>query len=365
MKKLFLVLVVLIVAAFAGQYDLLAGHASSGTSGVVTNIGGDPFYDSFTIESWEYSTPSLAHLSDFGCVYVFNNYTFADPTGLGNVLADYIDDGGTVVLNTPTWDASYGIYGRIMTDADYAPLTHMASGGFSYTSLGDYDDTHEFMDGVSSINSLYFWEYLNVESPATWVADMENGQPLVAVNADYNCAGTNMFSDDGHYWTGDGWVLHNNIIQNLMEGMVEDFDPPYVDGLDPDDGEVQVPVDSTIVFHCMDDISSVETDTIDFSAQDTSLGGGRFVSAGSTLSVAYGSNRTVDGDLDIDDTDPSDIVCTFTPTDDFYESDTITCTVAAGLADSRGNEMEDDFVWTFDTWSGVEETTWGAIKAEY
>ncbi|MCK4594789.1 hypothetical protein KAU45_09830, partial [bacterium] len=43
----------------------------------------------------------MSHLLEFGCVYVFNNYTFQDPTGLGNVLADYIDDGGTVVLNTP------------------------------------------------------------------------------------------------------------------------------------------------------------------------------------------------------------------------------------------------------------------------
>jgi hypothetical protein len=39
--------------------------------------------------------------------------------------------------------------------------------------------------------------------------------------------------------------------------------------------------------------------------------------------------------------------------------------VAAGLADSRDNEMEEDFVWSFDTWVAVEGTTWGAIKAEY
>ncbi|MCX7022373.1 MAG: hypothetical protein NTW26_08910 [bacterium] len=45
---------------------------------------------------------------------------------------------------------------------------------------------------------------------------------------------------------------------------------------------------------------------------------------------------------------------------------TITCTVAAGLADSKGNPMVDDFVWTFDTYSSaVTTTTWGAIKAEY
>jgi hypothetical protein len=365
MRKLFFVLFVLVVAAFAGQFDLLAGHASGGTSGVQTHIGGDPFYDSFTIESWQYSTPSLDHLLDYGCVYVFNNYRFADPTSLGNILADYIDGGGTVVLNTPTWDSSYGIYGRVMTDEDYAPLTNMASGGFSYTNLGDYDDTHEFMDGVTTINNLYFWEYLNVESPATWVADMQNGEPLVAVNADYNCGGTNMFSDDAHYWTGDGWTLHNNIIQNLMLGAVPDEEPPYVDGMDPGDGDSDVPEDTDIIFHCKDELSRVDIDTIDFTARDTSLHASRVISPSAAVTAGYEPNRTIDGDLDIDDTDPKDVICTFDPTDDLMEDDIITCTVAAGLADIRDNEMEEDFVWSFDTGVAVDETTWGAIKAAF
>jgi hypothetical protein len=45
--------------------------------------------------------------------------------------------------------------------------------------------------------------------------------------------------------------------------------------------------------------------------------------------------------------------------------DTITCTVAAGLADVKGNEMADDWVWTFDIEGAVESTTWGVIKAEF
>jgi len=137
-----------------------------------------------------------------------------------------------------------------------------------------------------------------------------------------------------------------------------EFDPPYVTGMDPDDGEVHVPLDANIVFHCVDDAHPVDTGTIDFTAADTTLGTGRALGAGE-------SNRTLTGDLDFDDTDPLDIVCTFDPDDDFYEGDTITNTVAAGLADSKGNEMADDFVWTFDTYSGVATTTWGAVKAGF
>ncbi|MCX7022369.1 MAG: Ig-like domain-containing protein [bacterium] len=82
------------------------------------------------------------------------------------------------------------------------------------------------------------------------------------------------------------------------------------------------------------------------------------------MSVDFDSTRSIDGDLVLDETNPSDIVCTFTPSDPLNDGDTISCTVAAGLADSRGNPMVDDFVWTFSTQgTSVTETTWGAIKA--
>jgi len=132
--------------------------------------------------------------------------------------------------------------------------------------------------------------------------------------------------------------------------------PPIVSGMDPDDGEIDVPLDSNIVFHCVDEAHSIDLDTIDFTARDTSLQSDRALGLGSP-------NRTIDGDLDVDDADPVDVVCTFDPTDDFTMGDTITNTVAAGLADSKGNEMADDFVWVFDVEGAVTTTTWGAIKA--
>ena len=132
--------------------------------------------------------------------------------------------------------------------------------------------------------------------------------------------------------------------------------PPIVSGMDPDDGEIDVPLDSNIVFLCVDEAHSIDLDTIDFTARDTSLQSDRALGLGSP-------NRTIDGDLDVDDADPVDVVCTFDPTDDFTMGDTITNTVAAGLADSKGNEMADDFVWVFDVEGAVTTTTWGAIKA--
>ncbi len=86
--------------------------------------------------------------------------------------------------------------------------------------------------------------------------------------------------------------------------------------------------------------------------------------AGPAVGFSMRPIRTIAGDLDLDDTDPLDVICTFDPTDDFYPTDPITCTVAAGLADTKGNEMEEDFVWSFDM-SAVEESTWGEVKAGF
>ena len=137
----------------------------------------------------------------------------------------------------------------------------------------------------------------------------------------------------------------------------------------PDDGDSGVPVDTEIVFHCMSELCPIDTDTIVFTVEDQSrrLGGGT-LSPDSRSTVLRSDPRPVgeiSGTLEIDDYDPLDVICTFTPDEDL-PVDLITCTVDGCLADVRGKEMEDDFVWTFSTGDyAVEETTWGAIKAEF
>jgi hypothetical protein len=366
MQKMIVALFIASVAS-AGGDDLLICHCDPGaTSDVETYIAGDPLYDIVDFVDCRSTTPSLDTLENYGCVFTWSNYAYADPTAMGDNLADYVDSAGSVVICNFAWTSGWGLYGRIMTDANYAPITHQGSSAYTSTNLGDYDEHHEFMDDVSSISGIYHWTYVNKESPATWVADNSSGYILCAVNADYTVAGVNMYPGDYHYWTGDGWTLFNNVIQSFMY-FIQDYTPPHVDGMDPDDGETDVPVDSTIVFHCKDDFSGVDVDTIDFTARDTTLSGGRVVSSSPSVSTPASPARVLAGDLEIDDTDPLDVVCTWTGDDPFYGDVTITCTVAAGLSDIRGNEMEEDFVWSFTTEDvpQVETATWGAIKAGF
>ncbi len=82
-----------------------------------------------------YVTPDLALLEQYDCVMTWVNYAFGDKDAMGNVLADYVDGGGRVILGQwclPTAGNSMG--GRIMTDG-YCPVTgSMYTGG---TYLGD------------------------------------------------------------------------------------------------------------------------------------------------------------------------------------------------------------------------------------
>jgi hypothetical protein len=218
MKTIFLFLVLVVAAAFAGQYDLLICHCDPGsTSGVEANIGGNPDFGIVTLLDCTTTTPSVGTMLDYGCVFTWSNYAYDDPTGMGNNLADYMDLGGGVVSCCFAHYTSdgWGLGGLYASGAAYCPLTRGGNNN-SYTSLGDYDP-HPIMDDVSYIPGIYYWQSVAKESPATWIADLANGTDMVAINADENAVGVNLFPGDDHQWSGDGWVLLNNAIMYMME----------------------------------------------------------------------------------------------------------------------------------------------------
>jgi hypothetical protein len=219
MKKTVLaMLAAFLTAAFA--HSLLIGHADPGQfSGVIANIAGDPYYDTVDVEDWTNQTPTLAHLSEYDCVFTWSVYAYLDRTTLGNNLADYVDQGGAVVILMLCWDTSgWGLGGRIMTDPDYCPLgmVYGEPGREDDQDMGDYDADHPIMADVFSIVGIYYWAYLGAYPSATWLADLTGGYTLAAINADENVVGINMYPGDTHCWSGDGWILFNNAIKYLM-----------------------------------------------------------------------------------------------------------------------------------------------------
>ncbi len=159
--------------------------------------------------------------------------------------------------------------------------------------------------------------------------------------------------NDGASWPG----LPSSVFFRLNGS--EELAAPEVSGQVPADGATGVAVTSDIVFHVTDDAFGVDTSTIAFSVEDSAKSGEATASL-----TSRGSTGAITGTLVVDDTDPCDVICTFTPDSDL-PPDTITCTVASGLADDYGRATTSDIVWSFDTTgSAIEETTWGQIKAD-
>ncbi len=67
-------------------------------------------------------TPNLLTLQTYDSVLVCGNVPFADPMGFGDVLADYVEAGGGVVLAVGSFSPATAIAGRFV-DAGYLPVT--------------------------------------------------------------------------------------------------------------------------------------------------------------------------------------------------------------------------------------------------
>ena len=92
------------------------------------------------------ATPDLALLSNYDCVYVWTDYPFADKDAYGDVLADFVDAGGKVVLGVfCTYTSGSSLGGRIMTDT-YCPV--VSPSGDNHFSSSDYAG-----DGVTCIHA--------------------------------------------------------------------------------------------------------------------------------------------------------------------------------------------------------------------
>lgn len=126
-------------------------------------------------------TPTLVELQAYDAVLVYSDTGFADGTGLGNVLADYSDAGGGVVVAVFAYSISLG--GRLVTDG-YLPMTFAGQSQNVVHTLVIDDPTHRIMDNVVSFNggsSSYHHAPVALAPGGTLVASWNHGQPLVSV----------------------------------------------------------------------------------------------------------------------------------------------------------------------------------------
>lgn len=150
------------------------------------------------------SAPTLGQLQQYDSVLVWGNCGPA--AGLGNVLADYADAGGRVVLSTFLgYFAQNGQFSGRINSQGYNPFTGGTQDAYHSVSLGSHDSGHALFDGVGNISATYFnGDWLGVDAGATLVASWSNNRPFVGVNAAGNVLNVSLFPNVAQYGHASG-----------------------------------------------------------------------------------------------------------------------------------------------------------------
>ena len=150
-------------------------------------VTGVDLFDAFS------GTPTLGQLQQYNIVVPFSNNPYADPVGMGNVVADYADSGGIVVgLNFDWFGPPFDLEGRWQTGG-YSPFVDGGPINFTTSCLGTYDTTHPLMQGISAGSLCAFFRHTLTLSPgAVSVALYQDNQQLCAYKVNNGHTGVGM-----------------------------------------------------------------------------------------------------------------------------------------------------------------------------
>jgi subtilisin family serine protease len=149
----------------------------------------------------------LDTLTKYGSVIVGNNGSWNDPVNLGNVLADYVDNGGSVIVTVPTFYEGFGIEGRFLTEG-YFPVNQASN--IAYDILDWYNPGHPIMSNITSIEADWILNDATINSDAEDIAEFTSGGIMVGTKG--KVAVLNIFVAGSGNWIGDVPALFHNTI---------------------------------------------------------------------------------------------------------------------------------------------------------
>jgi hypothetical protein len=254
--------------------DVLLVHADGNANGEPLRSQLLAFPDINSVDSFlaTSATPTLANLMPYDAVIAWNDAHYADRVAMGNVLADYVDAGGKVILTTFNWQywdtANYGLAGR-MRDQQYSPFYSLdTSNHYGWADLGTFDASHPIMTGVTSASDRYR-DYVGLNPGATLVASWNDGEEFVATKG--SVVGINSYPGSARQWTGDvDVIIHNSVI--WLAGSSEyvfhaTSNGVHIDGFTIQNGMTGVFLDNVgdcdvynnLIVNCINGIQSVDS----------------------------------------------------------------------------------------------------------
>ena len=202
-----------------GDITVLLVYADNAPDQLKAFLEGYP--DIGTVDTWyagspgSGSIPALSDLLPYDVVIAWNNRAWDDPDLIGDVLADYHDAGGNVILTVDAWSAGTFRTGGRFIDEEYTPFLSLGGAVFNDVTLGWYNASHPLMEGVST-SAAHFHNQVELSTAAVPVAEWNDGMPLVATKTKggHEAVGVNTYYGDGDVsWTTDAPpIIHNAIV---------------------------------------------------------------------------------------------------------------------------------------------------------
>ncbi|MEO7328454.1 MAG: hypothetical protein ABI193_07750 [Minicystis sp.] len=164
--------------------------------------------------------PTAAQLSPYKAILVYDNTPFLDSISMGDLLADYFDAGGQVVIAPGANCDSVQIEGRFVNEGYLVLAVGVVDQSFPADSLGQiFEPNSPLVAGVSTLSCPFSARCFVTPVPgATVVAQWGAGLPLIArgVVKGRKRVDLNLFPPSNDlgmdFWIGDG----ANILKNAL-----------------------------------------------------------------------------------------------------------------------------------------------------
>ena len=175
----------------------------------------DPYVENIDFASWDIEqTPQLTYLQQFDVILLQENGRTSNSANIGDVLAEYVLDGGNLILSTFYWQDRTDGGGSGWGDLElYDPLY---GGACDYVNrdLGTVLD-HPMTEGIEELTCYYRGGPTTLRDDATAVAWWSDGDPLIAYNQPGGViTAVTIFPAHGAYssFSGDFYELFSNAI---------------------------------------------------------------------------------------------------------------------------------------------------------
>ena len=195
------------------QMRILIAYADAGGTLDLLITGLTALGDSIDLYDAYSNTPVIGDLTPFDGVLTFSNNPYGNATGMGDVLADYVDLGRPVAMGVFALTTGWGLAGRIMS-GDYLAM-NPGNNDQAVGALGWYNAAHPIMVGVDTVTDIY-------RSGTSWgagadsVAKWDDGKPYVATSPNMHVVAINNYPGyvNPARLTGSDWILayHNALL---------------------------------------------------------------------------------------------------------------------------------------------------------